>query len=88
MNSPIGIFLDPKVKNVTVRELENGEKAINWSSNFKLKHGWSCLKASGTRKKCAKFEIQYIHKLGDIHFSRIWRALRELIDFRILILCA
>ena len=72
MNLPARIFLDSKVKNGVIRrELENGKKAINQSSNVKIRHGWSHLKVGGTRKKYEKFESQYIHKLGDINFSRI-----------------
>ena len=33
------MFLDPKVKSGIFWELENGKKAINWSSNVKIKHG-------------------------------------------------
>ena len=71
MNLPVRIFLDPKTKNGTVSKLKNDEKAINQSSNVKIKHGWSHLKAGRTMKKYAKFESQYIHKLGDINFPRI-----------------
>ena len=88
MNLLARIFLDSKVKNETVQELENDEKAINRSSNARIRHGWNNLKASGTKKKCTNFGSQYMHKLGNINFSRIWRARRELINFQIPFLCA
>ena len=33
------IFLDPKAKNRASQQLENGKKAIFWSSKIKTKHG-------------------------------------------------
>ena len=87
MDLPIGI-LDPKVKNETVRAQKNGEKAINQSSNVKIRHGWNCLKAIRTSNKCIKFGSQYMHEFGSISFLRIWWACKELINFQILFLCA
>ena len=49
MDLPARIFLDPKVKNGVDWELENGKKAINESSNVKIKHGWGDLKSSKVR---------------------------------------
>ena len=48
-NLLVRIFLDPKVKNGVIWELENGKKAINWSLNVKIRHGWSHLELGGAR---------------------------------------
>ena len=49
----------------------NGKKAINQSSNVRIKHSWSHLKHDEARNKCEKYKIQHTYRLGDINFLRI-----------------